>query len=463
LIERNGLGPGASLSPFYPAIGVSPDGHTICVAAADYSQGIGGIGDAWLIRVDGQPLGGVGASLVELTGPGEQEVSGLSLRFVGDRLYAVEEDRLVSAPVDGSGGFVPLPVSLPGNFEVTEEVLLSKDAASLWFLAGPDEDLVDLYRLTLPGLVLDNITQSPGEIQPPGYLPETETGPHLSLSEDGATVAYDVEIANGHELFLRPASPGGSALHVTPDPNFEHSIDNVSGLSAGGAKFRFFADSGQSNADLYEASVLPGGGLGLNNLTQTSGAATPFFPNLATIDVHETRSCGAARWIVDDRSGVGAGYDLWAVTASGMAGRVESGLASPPEFVDHDSMVLAMTRGPVSNRLFRLDEQAAPAELLSVPSAVSISSPALSPSGSVAALTLAALGTETPVRLDTVTGSWLPGSSSLANVHALSFSGNSRLLFSAASGVATGTFVMDVASGSAKEIGAPAPVAFWIR
>lgn len=262
---------------------------------------------------------------------------------------------------------------------------------------------------------------------------------------------------------MRGANPGSVPLHVTPDPNFEHSIDNVSGLSAGGAKFRFFADSGLANADLYEVSALPGGAMTLKNLTLTSGVAAPFFPNLATLDVHASRTTGEARWIVDDRSSVGAGYDLWAVTDSGLSGKMATGLAVPPEFLAHEGELLALTRGSVSNQLLRLDDQGSPTELLSVPSAVQVSSLALSRNGSVAAVVLGTGGAESAIRLDTATGVWLPPGPAISEVHALSFSGNDRLLLSAKSGGSIGTFVMDVATGDLREIGPPAPVAFWIR
>lgn len=465
LIERNGIGPGASLSPFHPAIGVSPDGQSIAVAAASYSQGIGGLGDAWLIRVDGTPLPGASQSIVELTGVADDEVEGGSLFFAGGSLYAVAEERLVAAPADGSAGFTPLSLGLPPSWEVVEETLLSSDESTLFFLAGPSESQVDLYRLVLAGMTLQNVTQSPSAIEPPGYMPGTKTGPHLAVNADGSMVAYDIEIQNGHELYVRSVGPvTGPPLHVTPDLNFEHSIDDVSGLTAGGAKFRFFADSGTQDADLYEVSMLGGGAISLKNLTQTSGAPVPFFPNLATLDVHASPALGEARFVVDDRTGVAAGYDLWAVTASGLAGKLDTGLSEPPEFATNGTSSLSMTRGPLLHRLFRFGAEAPPFELLSVPSSIPMSSPALSRDGSVAAVAITSAGSDLLVRLDTETGALMPGSGSrYAGIHALSIDENERVLFSAAAGGGVGTFVLDAATGESKVVGAAAPIAFWIR
>lgn len=467
LIERAGVGPGNALSPFHPAIGVSPDGHTIAVAAADYSGGVGGLGDTWLIRVDGQPLAGAAGPVVELTGAGEQEVGGTSLLFVGPWLFAVEDVSLVRAPADGSGAFAPIALGLPAGHEVVEEVLPSPDGGALFFLAGIDEDTVDLYRYELGGAVV-NVTNAPGAIQPPGYLPNALDGPHLTVSADGAIVAYDRELANGHELYLQVIEPQlGAPIHVTPDANFEHSIDNVSGLLTGSAKFRFFMDSGLNNADLYEASILPGGGLGLKNLTQTSGASTPFFPNLATLNVNAACALGDARLVVDDRTAVGAGYDLWAITDSGASGVLAASTPTPPEITSSPELpgaALALAEGPTGDRLFVMTAATLPQELLATPPSIDLSSSALSPDGLVAVAVAAVGGQSYLARIAVPSGAFLPGPAiPFPSIDRLQFRGPGELLFTSTGAAGAETWRMDVATGAAKPLGAPAQVAEWLR
>src|SRR5690606_28602302 len=141
----------------------------------------------------------------------------------------------------------------------------------------------DLYVAGAAGI--RNVTQAPSEVTPPGWLPEESAGPFLAVSDDGSVVAFLREIAGQDEVFLQATTAGSAPVHVTGDALFDTSIDSPSGLLGGGlARFRFFMDSGNQNADLYQAELLPGIGLKTENLTQTSGVSTPVYPNAATID-----------------------------------------------------------------------------------------------------------------------------------------------------------------------------------
>lgn len=325
LIEQPGVGPGGALNAFDPIVAVAADGLTVAVSAAHYSGGIGGLGNTWLLRAGGDPFPG-GAVAVEITGSGEQDVPASSLAFLGGFLYADFDGRVGRAPIDGSAKFVAIP--WPGGFpaEVVEEFAVSADASKLIVLAGANEQQVDMFAIDGAGVV-SQLTHVAADIQPPGYLPADPTGPHLTLSSNGDIVAYEIEFAAGHELYLQHTTAGSAPAQVTPDVLFEHSIDNVSGILIAASFARFFADSGLNNADLYQADLGAGGTLTVGNLTATSGATTPMFPNLATINVGLSRALGDARLFVDQTSAVTR--DLWFVTAAGQS-QVATNLTQNP-------------------------------------------------------------------------------------------------------------------------------------
>jgi hypothetical protein len=137
----------------------------------------------------------------------------------------------------------------------------------------------------------------PDVIPGAGCLPEAQNGPWLAVSDDGELCAWRVGDSHGYtysrELFLARHDPEGqdALVHVTRDGVFEPYIDEI-----GLVFFRpdrqlvFLAgDPGAngsllSRADLFCATLDGGGGLGLSNLSRTSGEGQPPFLSYGTLE-----------------------------------------------------------------------------------------------------------------------------------------------------------------------------------
>lgn len=467
LIERSGLGDNGTVDPFDPVIGVSRDGRTIAISASEPNQGVQGLGDTWLIRCDGQPLAN-GSVLRELTGAANPDVPGVSLQFFGSSLYAVVGHSLGIAPADGTAGFNLLNLPATGGgvaAEVIPEMVISADGKKLAVLAGADETNLDIYVLGIDGSVT-NVTQQPRPLVTPEFLPESTEGPLLALSPDGSTLTYQVDEANGNELFTSTTAAGAVPIHLTPDPVFDHSIDQMSGILTGGSFTRFLAASGQLNADLYRVTLPSAGVPALSNLTLTSGADQPFFPNTATMLVSAQSNLRGGRLLADDRTQSAAGYDLWFNTNGDTTGIALTGLDQPATVIapgmDAKNVAITASRGAQSY-LMTFDGNNAPRNLIQLPTGVSIASVAARDGGTVFAASANYLGLSFVIQL-AASGAALNivQGSPFSNARNLLYGRDQRLLFVATVSGSAQTYFVN-ALQQAVPAGAPAPVAFWLR
>ena len=467
LMERAGIDAGNQTDPFDTVVGASSTG-SIVLSAPTFSHGVGGYGECWLFPATENPPGLWTG--VELTGPALLDVAGVSLTFKDEWLYAVMEDRLVRAPADGSALFATVPLPPSGGMAnplVIDELALSADGSTLAVLAGVDEDFVDLYIIDAAGTPT-NLTNAPAKIEPPGYLPLETAGPFLALNEDGSWVAYVDEVPlQGGELYMQATAVPGAAEHVTSDPFFDHSIDNVSGIFGSGRSFLFFADSGLNNADLYLSTAQVGGGLLRENLTRTSASAGPFFPNAGQINVAAAWQLGEQRVIVDDRTALGAGYEFTAVTSAGSP-LVAVGLDRLPAVSRSllGDTWIASLHSPAASALLCFDgTSASPGLPLLLPGSAVLDEISLNSSGSVAALVVSTVpGQSRVVTLDLATSAVaLVGGGWFSSARNLLFSGNRDLLFSAGAPAGTTSYVANLPTGALGVAGPAEPVSFWLR
>ncbi|MFG0318142.1 MAG: TolB family protein [Planctomycetota bacterium JB042] len=462
LLERPGLGPGQTIDPFEPIVGVSPDATRIAVSAPEFDDV--GYTDAWLLAVRGTLAGGVVAR--ELTGPGDDEVDGISFTFFQGELWCVFEDRLANCPDDGSAGLQVVAIPPSGGstaLETSEELLVSADGSTLVFLAGIDEALADLYVVDAAGI--RNVTGAPSELTPPGWIPEEELGPYLGVSADGSVVAFLREIAGEDEVFLQATAPGSTPVQVTGDAIFDTSIDNPSGLLGDGlARFRFFADSGNQNADLYQAELLPGGGLATKNLTQTSGVSAPVYPNAATIDIETSVEMTTGRSVVDDRTGVGGGFDLHHVDGAGAGGLVLAGLTAPPVWSSgRTGRYVGRVELPAFDLVVEVDGGAAPRAVIAPPPGVRFDEVRAGTGGRVIHFVADVGGLDFvgSIHRDTGALALAPGGP-YANAAGVGFSEQGRILFSAAGAGGTTTYAVAADGSFTAPVGAPSPIAGWL-
>ncbi len=460
LIERSGVGPGGTADPFDVIIGVAPDGTRIAVAAPPPDSGPGG-GDAFLLSIEPGALFG-GQSSFELTGSAIVETCGASLTFHGPFLYANVDDALQRAPADGSGPLANVVLPPSGGLtpiEASEELLVSKDGSTLVLLAGVDEKNADLYVADLSGAI-KNLTNNPGEIEPPGYLPEEVGGPYLGISADGSMIGYLREIQNENELFLLETAPGSMPKHVTDNAIFSESIDTPSGLFGSGAlRMRFFADSGNQNADLYEAEILPTGALDVKNLTATSGAPAPFFPNAATLDVTASWNVSTDRWIADDAA---QGFDLWRADQNGNAAPFATALSQVPAWSQAGDAWMTRLVEPGRTRLVRVETSQAPQVVVDLPAGIVLGDPALDASGEVVALRATVNGLDFVAAIDFASGAQTIGWGIFKDAGGFSFTPQGRVLFHSQDGGTTTLHELRVPSGKVKDV-ITAPVAAWLR
>jgi hypothetical protein len=470
LLERTGVGSNSTLNPFDSIVAASPDGKTVAIAARKYNQGVDGLGDCWLARADGA-LFPSGAAAVELTGNDDVDVAPHSLTFKGGSLYASYGDALVRAPADGSAPFVTVPIpptATASQPELIDEFAVSGDGSTIAFLAGKDEQNVDLYVIDVNGVVT-NVTNAPADIQPPNYLPEETGGPLLALSDDGALIALDRELAGGHEFYVRATQPGAAELHITSDANFEHSIDTVSGVLFGTARARFFARAGNVAADLYQVEL--GGTLPtLSNVSQTSGVSTPFFPNAGQINPSATWALGTEQVFVDDQLATGGAIDLWRVDGAGLASVVAGGLTAKPSVTAPAGVrthFVVRTDAPTQTALwFAMPTPGVFAPVLTLPQSVPLAAVAINRAG-----TRIGVAAEFPAGVRWVASihpltqqTTLIGGGPIPGAHDVSFSMHGRLLFTATgSGGVSQLLSADASTGTTTNVGAPAAFALWLR
>jgi hypothetical protein len=471
LIELPGLGPTKTVDPFDPTIGVATDGATIAIAASDPKSGPTGLGDAWIARADGSPLAN-GQVVAELTGPAFKEIDAASLTFFGGMLYAASDGAIERAPANGAAPFTAVAMPPSGGAPITDvtgEFVVSGDGSTMAVLAGSDETLLDLYRFDAAGAV-SKVTQQPQPFSDPGFLPAATDGPHFALSHDGSVAIYEVDFPLGNELFIQSFAAGATAHQLTKDQEFDHSIDQMSGILTGGSFVRFLAASGQQNADLYRASLPVAGVPQLKNLTQTSGSPDPWFPNAATMQVTAQVNLRGGRLMLDDQTLVGgAGKILRFSGATDATGVVLAGLTADPRFVA--APIAPATLGVVAKTasettLFAFDGLNAPRPLLAVPAGIELTALAARDGGFTYGVVAdaGALGDFVVQIAANGAAQAVVGGSSFANARSLLYARNGSLLFVAdnASGLAQ-TFVATQSFNPASPAGNAANVAFWLR
>jgi hypothetical protein len=381
-------------NPFLPFAAASSDGQLLAVATRPQAGG-----DVWLLSVDGSPLAD-GSTALNLGGPGALEVDPGSLAFAeGTLFFTVGQVAVYRA---ATGGTAPaLPLALPPSGccvpdDVLPEIAVSEDGGTVAFVAGDEEEgegelEMDVYLLSPPAGVPVNLTQDPGKYAGAGYAPGSAVGPTLALSPDGSTVAYVRRISGEEELYVCPGA-GGPPVHLTDDSIFEPYIDNVVVITIGYAGEIEFAAGGEgdeggdplTHLDFYRATV-GAGGVTVENLTATSGSATPPFLDTGTLAILDAFALPG-----------GAGRAVVSPTPGGVALRLVGGSPGASNVAYEGQAWFGPGVGPAGGRLFfpaqgtsgapeiLMIEAGAPASVTSLvagPSGVSPVSLTVDPSG----------------------------------------------------------------------------------
>ncbi len=380
----------AGLSPFLPAVAVSPDGSVIAVATT-----LAAGGDVFHLAAT------TGTSTL-LTPGSPVSIDDGSLAFAQGALFATAgEVQLLRASLPAG---ILAPVALPASGGVTPpfvhpEIAVSRDGSTIAFLAGAEPKVTDLYVGRADGTVW-NRTKSPGRHEQPGYGADEPLGPMLALSDDGALVAY-LRRVDEKELFVALSGPSAVGLgsQLTGNAVFQESIGTGITIGFWIGRLTFGFGGTVDTFDLFGADATAGPPTpgALTNLTLTGSVAAPF-QDVATIvpaDVARLPGSGAL-FVVDAGTSPGARIGDPAQPAAGLASSTPL-LLSGASSAGYLPWVAPSAGGAHALLVARvLPNGTAATQALSFPASVTPTRLAVSPSGARAlVVTRSAGGAET--------------------------------------------------------------------
>lgn len=475
LIERSSS---TGSDPFDSRVGVSSTGDRLVVSLpADP----GSTGEVWLIRTDDGKLEGDVTQRRILHGAG-LAVPGDSFTFADDYVFAVHQDQLLRAPIDGTADLSPLsiPAGSAGGLPTYVSPLLarSQEGNRLAFLAGLDEQLLDVYVVDSHSGVVQRRSQQTAPVHPVYVYAHDPAAPHLALSDDGSQLAWKVRVGTEFELMLADGQQSASApVHVTKAPDFETFIDTVGGILGSGTRMMFVAGSTYlGDADVYAVDFKESEDGGpIHNITATSGQSTPPFTSThpAQMSIENRWRLGDVVLISDNQTAKGTGFCLWAVAELEESQLLAAALVEPVAF--------AIPTAAASHALLRLrsstittlhlisDSNAAeaevlPAPVLALPSWIELSHMAIDGAGTTIALAAELAPGQSfigVIPLDGAPAQLLPGGP-LCHVDRLAFSRDGRLKIDTRTvNGAAESRLFDPTSGSSLTLPA-APAAWWI-
>ncbi len=315
VVDATGTGAAADQDPFLGRVAIASDGKRALVATTLDAGGN-------LLEVDLET-----ATVLDRTSQvPAQSFFGQSLQLGFDWGLAVSASgiwryefasQLDAALLDYAGA------SAPTGF--TGEVVLSRNAQFAAAVTGSDPSARDFWLFSKQGQALRANSQ-PMAISNAGWLPDTDHGPYLAVSDDGVAGAWRVEGAKREAFLAHLQFAPGASVHVTADPYFIDTLDEIGQFSfrPGLRVLQAFVGSISlpegtiENADLYQMDLESGGALSLTNVTLTSGSNQIPFPAAAmTPDrVHWLPSEQAFVFFAEQSGGTGA----LAVARPGQAG-----------------------------------------------------------------------------------------------------------------------------------------------
>jgi hypothetical protein len=364
-------------SPLLPYVGVSRFEKRAAVVT---DENLTGIGDLYLLRLDGRTFPPGQPSLRVTTGLAD--VDATSLTFVPGALFYLDNDVEVCR-VDSAGTTPAVTLALPPSggaapLEVAEEFALAERGDAIAFLAGASEDRWDIYVATRAGQV-SNVTGSPDAYEEVSLLTSEPRGPLLALNPDGTRIVYAIESpVEETEFFYRDLAAGTPPEQITSDARFEESVGDASTVVLGAAQIVIGIGESPANHDVYQVKLRTNGTIqSIENLTGTSGDAdgAPWETGASLDPLGIYASAGGdAVIVVDDRSGpTTSRFDVWHVTPS-RAVKVLTDLSSAPVLMTGltaGSAILGSTA--TANELWFLPAIDAPANLLlGLPATISI-------------------------------------------------------------------------------------------
>lgn len=282
LFELAGAGPAGDAEPFGARIAVSPAADALLLATSldaggdlvevDVATGAATLRTASLPPRAFSPAG---LLLAETWGIGAHP-SGV-VRFPRGPLAQARDVGFPGAPPFFGG-----------------EVVLSGDGLVAATTAGADADNELVYTFTTSGDARQ-VSANPAPLAGAGYLPEHAFGPYLALNADGSACAWIVDWPDSREAFFsNDAAPTPtSSFQLTSDGLYLDTLDEIGVLFFSRLTDALVLAVGEidtdpggtiENIDLYRVDTAQLPATGIQNLSQSSGTATPPFFTKSAID-----------------------------------------------------------------------------------------------------------------------------------------------------------------------------------
>lgn len=284
VIEHPGTGPAGDVDPFEARAAIAPDGRAALVATT-----LAAGGNLFELDLESgastQRSAGLPPLAFQLRGLALADTLGVAVTTTG----VLRFDRATPGDAQAVDLGSPTPAWYQGDVVLSANGLHAATAAG----SGPPP-LAHVYVFSLTGPAL-RVSETERAVTGAGFLPESEHGPFLAVSDDGSTAAWRAVIAGKREAFLARTSPpsGQAPQQVSADAYYSDTLDEIGqyGFRPGSTSAILAVGSLSANApftiegaDYFEVALDASGAPQFTNLSLSSGAAQPPYPATSHLD-----------------------------------------------------------------------------------------------------------------------------------------------------------------------------------
>ncbi len=268
----------AGLDPFIPFVGAGPFGRAVLVATT-----VAAGGDLMELAVDS------GAVMLRTPGGVPHAFGRGGMALCGTWGFGVASDGIWRFPRHGSGVAQAVQVAAPVASWTGEAAVSPRRAFGVALAVTSGTQGVP-YAFGPAGPAFP-AADTPANLAPAGYAADTTFGPFLAIADDGRTVAWRVEDVPSHvgvfsnEVMVGRLGAPALAAEASGDVFMADTIAEVGRvIPAPDGGILFVAgepndptEGGLEAADVFRATMSPGGTLTLENVSGSSGDHTvPF-------------------------------------------------------------------------------------------------------------------------------------------------------------------------------------------
>lgn len=334
LAERSGWGPGQSQDPYLEFVAFDPEIRRMLLATVP-----GAGGDLIVVDLNSGATATPTQALPPLTlGPASHGLA-------ADWGYGVALQNIVRFDLDqpNTAAIVPIPSGTPPF--LSQESAWSPGRTRVVTTGG--SSAIAQFPLVFARTGTAQIASSaPANMVGASYLPMSASGPTLAVDDSGECVAWVAQEPTTRELYVSEVAQA-APHHVSSDDNFADTFGETGVISVQVPGTFLFAvgspdgrvPGGVEGADFYSATLLPGGGFTVANVTATSGDLVAPYEGDPTVTPQEQLAVpGAGTLIYDDEEG------RLLVTDGTTASTLMQGLKDHDFFLPVDGGILAGLR-----------------------------------------------------------------------------------------------------------------------